>query len=386
MLRKKHGHPDLTRAWDLPDNALSSALREFLDWSGVHGLAATSLHQRSRALRRFILWLTERAIAHPQELTLPIIERYQRHLFHHRKSDGNPLTLCFQTQELLPIRAWCKWLVRERRILYNPASELLLPRASKRLPRFVLTIEEVEAVIGGADVTQAAGLRDRAMMEVFYSSGLRRTELTRLKLEDVDTQRGSILVREGKGARDRWVPLGARACAWVDKYRREARDALLAMHDDGSLFLTDYGSPWHPDTLGNLIKRYLQAAGITATGSCHLFRHACATHMLEGGADIRFIQAILGHADLNSTEIYTHVSIRKLQEIHAATHPARLHVNEHASEDASEHANTNANEPVRSAQADAQTGADARPQSETENAASATIAALQVKGEAGDVR
>jgi len=324
MLRQRTTRTKKRRAWDLPANALAHDLRDFLDWSAAMGFAQPTLTQRLRGLRRFILWCAERAIERPQDVTLPIIERYQRHLHHYRKKSGEPLTFASQHGELVPLKAYFKWLVRERRILYNPASDMVMPRLPKRLPHHVLTIEEIEHILNQADVTTLSGIRDRAMMEVLYSSGIRRIELKRLHMVEVDTRRGSLLVKGGKGDKDRFVPLGERACAWVDKYLNEVRPELIAMRDDGTLFLADYGEPFHPDTLGDCIKRYIEQAGIKVQGSCHLFRHACATHMLENGADIRFIQALLGHAKLTTTEVYTQVSILKLKEIHAATHPARL--------------------------------------------------------------
>jgi integrase/recombinase XerD len=145
-----------------------------------------------------------------------------------------------------------------------------------------------------------------------------------LKLHEVDTERGALMVRLGKGAKDRLLPIGARACAWVNKYRDEVRPLLAIGHDDQSLFLDDDGAAFEPGRLGDLVKRHLQAAGIHQQGACHLFRHACATHMLENGADIRFIQVMLGHEKLTTTQIYAQVSIAKLKEIHDATHPAKL--------------------------------------------------------------
>ena len=133
-----------------------------------------------------------------------------------------------------------------------------------------------------------------------------------------------MMVRLGKGAKDRLVPIGARACAWVAKYRDEVRPLLAIGHDDHTLFLDDDGSAYEPGKMGDLVKWHLEAAGIRQSGSCHLFRHACATHMLENGADIRFIQAMLGHEKLTTTQIYAQVSLAKLKEIHEATHPARL--------------------------------------------------------------
>ncbi len=146
-------------------------------------------------------------------------------------------------------------------------------------------------------------------------------ELARLQVFDVDLVSGLVRVRAGKGGRDRIVPLGARATKWVGIYLREVRPMLLPAHCEGALFITDYGEPFAKNRLGDLVRRYLGRARIAAPGACHLFRHACATHMLENGADIRFIQSMLGHADLSTTQIYTRVSIAKLKEVHEATHP-----------------------------------------------------------------
>lgn len=322
--RKKHPGGAIARGWDLPDVPLSTALREFLSWSEMNGISSATLRQRQRGVRRFILWAQERTLRSPQEITLPILERYQRHLYHYRKADGMPLSFASQHTEIVPLKAYFKWLARARHILYNPAAEWVLPKAPRKIPRYVLTVEEVERILNLTDTTTPIGIRDRAILEVLYSSGIRRSELTRLDIPDVDTKRGSVLVREGKGKRDRFIPLGARACAWVERYLAEVRPELLTVDNCYSLFLTDYGTRFEADWLGEYIKRYIQRAGVAATGACHLFRHACATHMLENGADIRFIQALLGHASLTSTQIYTSVSIQKLKQIHDATHPARI--------------------------------------------------------------
>ena len=144
-----------------------------------------------------------------------------------------------------------------------------------------------------------------------------------LTLYDLDTNRHTLMVRQGKGKKDRLIPIGERACAWIDKYLSEVRPQLILEPDHGKLFVTDYGEPYQKNRLSDMVKRYMRLAGVVH-GSCHAFRHAMATHMLEAGCDIRYIQAMLGHSELSTTEIYTQVSIGKLQQIHAATHPARL--------------------------------------------------------------
>jgi integrase/recombinase XerD len=172
------------------------------------------------------------------------------------------------------------------------------------------------------EVGDPVGLRDRAMLETFYSTGMRRTELVNLKLYDVDRAAGVVTIREGKGKKDRVIPIGERAVAWLDKYLDQARPRLATEPDDMTLFLTVQGEPLGRTTLSYIIRQYVEAAGIGKHGACHLFRHTMATLMLEGGADIRFIQQMLGHARLDTTQIYTHVSIRMLKQIHSATHPA----------------------------------------------------------------
>lgn len=321
--RKKPRASHAARERDIAEGSgIYPYLLRFLEWSISRGYAEQTTSLREDAVRRFIRWCGERSIDRPQDVTRPILDRYRRHLYHYRKVSGEPLSFATQQQRLLPIRAFFKWLAKENYILSNPASELELPRVHRRLPSHILSREEVEHVMtltlvhGGEK-----GVRDRAILETLYTSGIRRGELVNLKLYDVDLKNGSLFIREGKGKKDRYVPLGARASQWIRRYVEEVRPELVIEPDQGFLFLHEFGEPFEKNRLSDLVKRYLRAAGIE-TGSCHLFRHAMATQMLENGADIRFIQAILGHAQLTTTEIYTHVTIVKLKEVHALTHPA----------------------------------------------------------------
>jgi integrase/recombinase XerD len=161
-------------------------------------------------------------------------------------------------------------------------------------------------------------------MEVLYSTGVRRMELANLKLTDLDYERGTAMVRQGKGRKDRMVPIGDRALAWVRKYVDEARGDFALAPDEGAVFLTLQGLKFDPDSLTSLMSDYIRASGVGKGGSCHLFRHTMATLMLENGADVRVIQEILGHANLETTQIYTRVSIRHLKDVHTLTHPARM--------------------------------------------------------------
>ena len=237
---------------------------------------------------------------------------------------GQPLTFGSQFTHLVPVRAFFKWCARQNHTLYNPASELDMPKMEKRLPKHVLTASEADRVLNQANVADPLGVRDRAILETFYSTGMRRSELASLKLYDLDIERGTVMIRLGKGKKDRMIPIGSRALAWIDKYVVEVRPTLVREPDDGTLFLSNLNEAFTRNRLTQMVREYVDAASLGKRGACHLFRHTMATLMLENGADIRFIQQMLGHAELSTTQIYTQVSIRKLKEIHSLTHPARL--------------------------------------------------------------
>jgi integrase/recombinase XerD len=256
------------------------------------------------------------------EITRPILERYQRHLFYYRKKNGEPLSFRSQHSRLVPLRVWFKWMTRQNYILHNPASEIDLPRLGRTLPKNILSPHEVELVMMQPNLADVTGLRDRAILEVLYSCGLRRLEVVNLKLYDLQLDRGLVVVRQGKGKKDRYVPIGERATAWLQKYIAEARVQLAIEPDDMTVFLTAQGEPFSRDHLTWTVRTHIVAAQAGKVGACHLLRHTMATHMHENGADIRHIQAILGHEDIKTTQIYTHVAIRALQQVHAATHPA----------------------------------------------------------------
>jgi integrase/recombinase XerD len=295
---------------------------EFCEDMAARGYSPRTIGNRRAMLAFLAAWLAERGVARPAEVTRPVLESYQRHLFHYRKKDGDPLSFRSQSQRLLAVRAFFKWAARQRHVLHNPASEIELPRAERRLPRPALTAAEAELVLAQPDLADPLGVRDRAILEVFYSTGILRSELAGLAVTDIDHERATLLVRQGKGKKDRMIPIGGRALAWTGRYLAEVRPKLAIGDDDGTLFLTAEGEPFSLDRLTQLASRHVKASGVPKQEACHLFRHTMATLMLEGGADIRYIQAMLGHARLDTTQIYAQVSVRALQAIHAATHPA----------------------------------------------------------------
>ena len=294
---------------------------DFLESMGARGYSPRTIENNFVALGYLAAWLQERGITRPADVTKPMLDGYQRALFHRRKPDGTPLSFRAQHTRLVPIRAFFKWLARGNRILYNPASELELPKLERRLPKAVLSADEAERVLAVPEVADVVGLRDRAMLEVLYATGIRRSELARLQVVNLDIERLTMTVRQGKGKKDRMIPTGARAAVWARRYLVEARPKLATEPDDGTLFLTVDGTAFGVDRLTGLVASYVKRSGVGKPGACHLFRHTMATLMLEGGADIRFIQQMLGHADISTTQIYTQVSLRQLRAIHEATHP-----------------------------------------------------------------
>jgi integrase/recombinase XerD len=297
----------------------------FLAWLEVHGYSPNTIICRCDALRMLLRWCQERGISRPQDLSSELLQRYQRHLYHQPlPGRDRPMSLNTQHNRLQGLRSFFRWLTRQHLLPFNPASEIELPRLGQRLPRHVLSPAEVESILSQPDLRTAAGLRDRAILETFYSTGMRRRELALLDLEDVDLERGLVRIRYGKGDKQRLVPLGSRAASWLDKYLQEVRPRLVQDPQERAVFVSLLGPALSPDWLSRRVSRYVGAAGLGPIGSCHLFRHSMATSMLDNGAELRFIQQMLGHEQLTSTQIYTHVAVAKLKQVHAATHPAEL--------------------------------------------------------------
>ena len=326
MSRGKRGPANQKTVIGNPDdpNSLYHWMQRFLAYQTERNYSPRTIINREVYLRYFIQWADERGLSRPNEITKPILESYQRYLYHYRKHNGEPLSVMSQGNRMVPIRAMFKWLARNNHLLYNPASDLELPRAEKRLPKAILTEAEAESIINLPDTSTTLGLRDRAILETFYSTGMRRLELTTLKWSAIDYERGTVFIDQGKGHKDRMIPIGERALKWIYKYQYDARPQLTLGSDDGTLFVNYLGQAFHANALSKLVRNYVVKADIDKKGSCHLFRHTCATLMLEGGADVRFIQALLGHAKLETTGIYTQVSIKQLKDVHTLTHPAKL--------------------------------------------------------------
>jgi len=302
---------------------IADCITQHLEWLRVRNRTEAGLESRRTELRLFAVWAQERDLIEPGQITRSILDSYQRWLWQYRKKNGKPLNANSQSRRLSFIKTFFSWMCREWILQANPASEMVLPRNEKRITAEALSVQEIEAVLSVPDITDPLGIRDRAILELLYSSGLRRSEAVRLDVGDLNRDRRTLHIRQAKGYKDRIVPVGERALRWIEKYLNDVRPLLRMRTDEQRLFITVYGEGFSADVFGRMVTAYIRKADIGRTkGGSHLFRHACATHMLEGGADIRYIQQLLGHSCLEATAVYTHVSILKLQAVHANTHPA----------------------------------------------------------------
>jgi len=309
---------------DLKSNlGMGRMLQAFIESQQIQNYSDHTALTRRKHCNDFITWADSRSLTLVDQITRPILQRYQKHLFYYRQKNDRPLSFRSQLQRLTSVRSWYAWRTRNNYLLSNPASELELPKIGKPLPKQILAPSEAEIILNQPDLSTPLGMRDRSILETFYSTGIRRQELANLDVYDLDTRLGVLRIRSGKGNKDRVVPIGTRAIDWLLKYQYDIRPGLTISPDEQALYLGAEGLRLSGCQIGSIVKSSIDEADVNKSGSCHLFRHSMATAMLENGADIRYIQAILGHASLETTQIYTQVSIQKLKEIHSATHPAK---------------------------------------------------------------
>jgi len=246
------------------------------------------------------------------------------YLHHYKKLlDGEPLSINSQHKFLTDLKLFLRRLHRRRIITNSDFEEFEMPKCHRRLPRSILSPDEVNRIFAlpmlrGDDV----GVRDRAILELFYATAIRRSEMARLKVPHINLDKQVLMIIEGKGLKDRHLPIAKRACDQVRVYLDKVRPKFLTIESGEALFLHDKGYPLNPDQVGQMVGKYMRRAGIDKSGACHLFRHATATSMLNAGADIRYVEEMLGHSDISTTQVYTHVAINQLEKVYNRTHPA----------------------------------------------------------------
>lgn len=296
--------------------------RAFFEALEAQGATVYIVRRDLAMIRAFLDWVAPRGCTHPFDVTPAHLEAYQLHLAAQPGRNG-PMKPPTIRHRLTRIKRFYRWLTRRGDLADNPFTMVTLPSVPRQYTRQGLSHAELERVLAVPDLDTPNGLRVRAILETFYSTGLRQSEMIRLMLHDVDPAAGLVFVRLGKGRKDRVVPIGASALHFIDRYLSEVRPHILTPPDSGHLFLTKNGVVFRDNgALASMVRRYYNKAGIAKEGACHLLRHSAATHMLQGGADIRHIQAFLGHAQLETTSTYTRLECSDLRDVLKRCHPA----------------------------------------------------------------
>jgi len=289
------------------------AIQQFLDHLKVErALAPATISAYGQDLAAFAAFARTRKVVHAPDVQPPLI------LEHLVKLTDDKLSARSQARRLVALRQFFRFLKAERLSEANPTEDIDLPRFGRKLPQF-LTVDEVDRLLAAPDRRHARGVRDAAMLETLYATGLRVSELVRLRLADINFDAG-YLIAFGKGKKERLVPLGEVAIAGIRSYLETSRAAFVRTTTD-TLFLTPRGKGMTRQGFWKLISRYAVAAGIRKRISPHKLRHSFATHLVERGADLRAVQAMLGHADIGTTEIYTHLSRGHLRKVYDKFHP-----------------------------------------------------------------
>ena len=272
-------------------------------------------------MRTFLRFLDEDSIYNLEDLTGDVLEEYQEDLAFRLTTKGKLLTIRTQTQLLGVAKGFTRFLKEKDYLLYDPGEGIKLPRKPKTLPKVILTLEEIKKLINANDRHTNKGYRNMIMIEILYDTAIRRDELSNIKIHDLDLNSGYILIR-GKGNKERVVPLSKRVCELVNNYIMDVRPYLINDKDPAYLILNRWGERMNGNSIWCVVKESAKLAKIKRTVTTHTLRHTCATHMLRNGAPVRHIQEMLGHESLESTQIYTRVTINDLKEIHAKYHPS----------------------------------------------------------------
>jgi integrase/recombinase XerD len=301
---------------------LIQAKEDFKRHLTVKGWVKATLGSYERVLGRLLRFLGERKVEDTSQVTKAILGDFQEAEKERLSPKGLPLAIHTVNTHLLMVRLFFRYLREEGVLWSDPAREMTLMKEPKTLPRTFLTSREAGKILGCPDTTTALGYRDRCILEVLYSTGIRRSELNNLKVADLDLEGGFLRVNQGKGGKDRVVPLGRVACRYLTCYLASVRPMFLRK-DPGLpwLFISKKGGRMSSMVARGVVRRYTQAAGVMKKVTPHTFRHTCATLMLKNRANIRHVQELLGHASLETTKVYTAVTVTDLKEIHRKCHP-----------------------------------------------------------------
>jgi len=300
---------------------VTEAINIYLKRLQVLGRSFYTIKGAKSALRNLLAFLEQERISAIEDLTADVLEEYQQDLAFRLTDKGTLLALRTQAQILGVVKSFTRFLKEKDYLISDPGAKLQLPRKPKKLPKAILNTKEVKKLLDAPDTRTNQGYRNRIMIEILYDTAIRRAELANIKLTDLDLNAGYILIR-GKGSKERVVPLSKRVCELVRNYILAVRACFVQGDDSGYLFLNRWGQKMNENAVWAVVKRCTHLARIKKNVSTHTMRHTCATHMLKNGAPVRHLQEMLGHESLESTQIYTHVTINDLKAVHKKYHPS----------------------------------------------------------------
>jgi integrase/recombinase XerD len=292
----------------------------FLEWLKVKAFTPATRKSYRIYVNKFLKYLESENIESLDTITPSVVYNYQTHLYYAETKAGKTLSVLTQHNALIVVKTFFSFLLETEKITMDPSSGLALPKKPQTLPS-VMTLEEVMRMLDAPDTQQKIGFRNRTVLEILYATGMRVSELIGLVLYDVNLASEEILIRLGKGGKERIVPIGEITREYLQEYIKTIRPHLVKNPAEQALIVSKSGQRMNHVDLLMMIRECAKKAGLERRITPHTFRHTCATHMLQGGADIRYIQMMLGHESITSTQLYTHVEITDLKEVHQKFHP-----------------------------------------------------------------
>ncbi len=287
----------------------------------ILNLSAWAWRSQKTYLGQFKQFLLEVGIGDLRAVTGSHLQEFQKWLFYLPTRTGTARKVTTQNRTMETVRALFRFLKQEGYVVFDPTVGIQRAREPQPLPKNVLTPDEAQRIIETPDTTTLIGFRDRTILEVLYATGIRKMELINLNIEDVDVEQGLLRVNGGKGAKDRVVPLSGMACRFLENYVKGVRMRLLKENVSSRVFISLESTPMGRNTVGEMVVKYGKLSGIKKRVTCHLWRHTCATHLIQNRANLRHVQEMLGHRSLATTERYLHLTITDLKEAHRQFHP-----------------------------------------------------------------
>jgi integrase/recombinase XerD len=303
---------------------ITTLIQEYLQELKLLNRSRLTIRNSHYGLQQMLRFLESEGVEELEGINRDILAHYQEELVYRLTEKGKQLSSRTRGKYLSSLRGFCKYLYEKDYLAKDLSKTIIFPKQPKSLPKIILDIQDIQKLLAAPDMQSNRGYRNRILLEILYDTGVQAAEMAGIKTNDLDLANGFLHIRSGKGEKDRVVPLSSRVCRLINNYLLIVRPAVITGRDTGYLIPNRWGAKMTTNAVWAVVKRCTQLAGIQKNITTHTFRHSCATHMLKNGAPIRHIQELLGHESLESTQIYTKVTINDLKEIHAKYHPGEL--------------------------------------------------------------